>query len=86
MGLRKNVHRPTSDTVDIDVDSRVGIQFLVAGTVIAFFSWVWAAFLVPLGIGIILLGRNDRLTCRVGLGFFAVALILLGIGLGLRLC
>lgn len=86
MGLRKNIRRPTSDTIDINVDSRVGVPFLVAGIAMAFFSWVWAGFLIPLGIGIILLGKDDRVISRVGFGFFAVALILLGIGLGLRLC
>ena len=86
MVLRKNIRRPTSATIDIDVDSRAGIPFLVAGVLIAALSWVWAGFLVSLGIGIILLGKDDKLKCRVGLVFSAVASVCLGIGLGLLLC
>jgi hypothetical protein len=68
MGLRKNIRRPTSVIIDIDVDSRVGIPFFVAGVVIAFF-WGGAGFLIPIGIGIFLLGKDDKVICRVGLGF-----------------
>ena len=64
----------------------IGLALFIAGFPIGIISLAWGAFTSLLGISLILLSIENEITLRAGRYVFYVALVALGIALGLLLC
>jgi hypothetical protein len=86
-GLRQGGVAPPN--FDIKIDLRFGIIALVVLVIIGFALpkglWAWSTLCILVGIGTLLLSMNDKTIRQIGLCLFLVALIFLGIGIGLVL-
>ena len=83
MPTRKNIGNSSEPTINVWVAGIVGILFIIGGAMLLKVSWASAVACILAGIGVIFLaiGNETIAIHRVSLCFFAVALILLGIGL-----
>jgi hypothetical protein len=84
MGFRKHTDTP----LDIDVKQiLVGLGVFIASFPIGLVTTpAWGGFCFLLGISLILLSIDRDATLRAGRYVFGVALVVLGIALGLLLC
>ena len=83
MGYRKGTGTP------LEIDTKqllIGLALFIAGIPIGIVSLAWGAFTSILGISLILLSIENEVTLRAGRYVFGVALVVLGIGIGLLLC
>lgn len=83
MGLRRNRYTPLNINIKWGM---IGVSLLVATAFIAPFSGVGAVCCFLFGISSVLRSIERDITHRVGFYFLEVALVVLGIVLGLFLC
>jgi hypothetical protein len=83
MGYRKGTDTPLNISIK---ELLAGVVLLVVSLVVGLVVPVGGALCFLVGIGLILHSIDRKVTHRAGLCFFAIALVVLGIGLRSLLC